>query len=162
MKKLFLRKEGHHHGCLLSRKIFKGFKEKEKFKEMVGKFSIHKSTIIFKINFSKLIEKYPKLKRSSMTWTFLKNYLKDIKKVREDNLGDFEKKSFVLRKLLEWGIQNSFNKLYCKIFKACVTSRRLNLVLTHFIQLTAPDFLECSIFKTKFVTQFFIAWIINC
>ena len=31
-------------------KIFKRFKEKEKFQEMVKKLKIHKSTIIFKIN----------------------------------------------------------------------------------------------------------------
>ena len=72
------------------RKIFKRFKEKEKFQEMIGKLKIHKSTIIFKINVFKLIEKYPKLMRSSVTLTFLKNYLKDIKKVCEDNLSDFK------------------------------------------------------------------------
>ena len=71
-------------------KIFKSFKEKEKFQEMVKKLQIYKSAIIFKINFFKLIEKYPKLMRSSVTLTFLKNYLKDIKKVCEDNLSDFK------------------------------------------------------------------------
>ena len=71
-------------------KIFKRFKEKEKFQEMVGKLNIHKSTITFKINVFKLIEKYPKLMRSSVTFNFLKNYLKDIKKVCEDKLSDFE------------------------------------------------------------------------
>ena len=48
-------------------KIFKSFKEKEKFKKMVEELNIHKSTIIFKINVFKLINKYPKLKRSSVT-----------------------------------------------------------------------------------------------
>ena len=72
------------------RKIFKRFKEKEKFQEMVEKLQIHKSTIIFKINVFKLIEKYLKLMRSSGTLTFLKNYLKDIKKVCEDNLSYFK------------------------------------------------------------------------
>ena len=71
-------------------KIFRRFKEKEKFQEMVKKLKIHKSTIIFKINVFKLIEKYPKLMRSSVTLTFLKNYLKDLKKVCEDNLSDFK------------------------------------------------------------------------
>ena len=71
-------------------KIFKRFKEKEKFQERVGKLKIHKSTIIFKINVFKLIEKYPKLMRPSITLTFLKNYLKDIKKVCEDHLSDFK------------------------------------------------------------------------
>ena len=71
-------------------KIFKRFKEKEKFQEMVGKLKIHKSTIVFKINVFKLIEKYPKLMRSSVTLTFLKNYLKDIKKVCEENSSEFQ------------------------------------------------------------------------
>ena len=71
-------------------KIFKRFKEKEKFQEMVKKLKIHKSTIIFKINVFKLIEKYPKKMKPSVTLTFLKNYLKDIKKVCEDNLSDFK------------------------------------------------------------------------
>ena len=71
-------------------KNFKRFKEKEKFQEMVKKLKIHKSTIIFKINVFKWIEKYPKLMGSSATLTFLKNYLKDIKKVCEDSLSDFK------------------------------------------------------------------------
>ena len=70
-------------------KIFKRFQEKEKFQEMLGKLKIHRSTIVFKIKVFKLIEKYPKLMRSSVTLAFLKNYLKDIKKVCEDNLIDF-------------------------------------------------------------------------
>ena len=64
-------------------KIFKRFKEKEKFQEMVGKLKIHKSTIIFKINDFKLTEKYPKPMRSSVTLTFLQ-------KVCEDNLRNFK------------------------------------------------------------------------
>ena len=67
-------------------KNFKRFKEKEKFQEMVGKLKIHKSTI----NVFKLIEKYPKLMKSSVTLTFLKNYLKDIKKDCEENSSEFQ------------------------------------------------------------------------
>ena len=48
-------------------KIFKPFKEKEKFIQMLSKLKIHKSTIIFKINIFKLIEKYAKLMKSSVT-----------------------------------------------------------------------------------------------
>ena len=60
-------------------KVFKRFKEKEKFMQMVGKLKIRKSAIIFKINLFKLIEKHPKLMKSSVTLTFLKNYFKYIK-----------------------------------------------------------------------------------
>ena len=69
-------------------KVFKHFKEKEKFIKMVGKLKIHKSTIIFKINLSKLIEKHPKLMKSSVT--FLKNYFKYIKQICKGNSGEFE------------------------------------------------------------------------
>ena len=41
-------------------KVFKRFKKKEKFK-LVSQLGIHKNTIIFKINVSKLCERYPKL-----------------------------------------------------------------------------------------------------
>ena len=57
---------------------------------MVSKLKIHKSTIIFKINNFKLIEKHPRLIKSSVTLTFMKNYLKDIKKVCEKNSIEFE------------------------------------------------------------------------
>ena len=71
-------------------KIFKHSKEKEKFQQMVGKLKIHKNTIVFKINVFKLIEKYPKLMKSSVTLTFLKNYFKDIKQICKENSSEFE------------------------------------------------------------------------
>ena len=70
-------------------KVFKRFKEKEKFIQMVGKLKIHKSTIVFKINVFKLIEKHPKLMKSSATLTFLKNYFQDIKQICEENSSEF-------------------------------------------------------------------------
>ena len=57
---------------------------------MVGKLKIHKSTIVFKINRFKLIEKHPELLMSSVTLTFLKNYFKDIKQICKENSGEFE------------------------------------------------------------------------
>ena len=71
-------------------KIFKCFKEKGKFTQMVSKLKIHKSTIIFKINIFKLTEKHPGPLKSSMTLTFLKNHLKDNKKICEENSSKFE------------------------------------------------------------------------
>ena len=71
-------------------KVFKCFKEKEKFMQMVGKLKIHKSTIVFKINLFKLIEKHPKLMKSSVTLTFLKNYFKGIKRICKENSSEFE------------------------------------------------------------------------
>ena len=54
-------------------KLFKRFKEKEKFIQMVSNLKIHKSTIVLKINIFKLIQKYPKLMKSSVRLTFFKN-----------------------------------------------------------------------------------------
>ena len=56
----------------------------------IEELNVHKSTMIIKINVFKMINKYTKLKISLVTLNFLKNYLKDIKKVCEDNSSDFE------------------------------------------------------------------------
>ena len=48
-------------------KVFKKFKDKEKFIALVNKLGVHKTTIIFKIDIFKLCEKYPKLLNSSKT-----------------------------------------------------------------------------------------------
>ena len=56
-------------------KVFKRFKDKEKFIKLVNEFKLHKSTIIFKINIFKSIEKYPKLMKSSRGLGFLKKLL---------------------------------------------------------------------------------------
>ena len=57
---------------------------------MVSKLKIYKNTIVFKTNFFKLIEKHHRLMKSSVTLTFLKNYLKDIKKISEEKFIEFE------------------------------------------------------------------------
>ena len=70
-------------------KVFKRFKEKEKFIKLVSQLGIHKNTIIFKINVFKLCERYPKLFRSSIGLGFFKNYHKDIKTICRENEEDF-------------------------------------------------------------------------
>ena len=70
-------------------KVFKRFKDKEKFIKLVNEFKLHKSTIIFKINTFKLCEKYPKLMKSSIELGFLKNYYKDIKEICSENAKEF-------------------------------------------------------------------------
>ena len=57
-------------------KVFKKFKDKEKFIKLVNEFKLHKTTIIFKISIFKLCEKYPKLLKSSIGLGFLKYYYK--------------------------------------------------------------------------------------
>ena len=71
-------------------KVFKRFKEKEKFVKLVSELGIHKNTIIFKINVFKLCKKYPKLLKSSIGLGFFKNYHKDIKAICEENEKDFQ------------------------------------------------------------------------
>ena len=70
-------------------KVFKKFKDKEKFITLVNKLDIHKITTIFKINIFKLCKKYPKLLKSSIGLGFLKNYFKDIKEVCSENAKEF-------------------------------------------------------------------------
>ena len=70
-------------------KVFKKFKDKEKFVKMVNRLGIHKTTIIFKINVFKLCERYPKLLKSSKGLGFFKNSHKDIKTVCRENEQEF-------------------------------------------------------------------------
>ena len=70
-------------------KVFKRFKEKEKFIKLVSQLGIHKNTIIFKINVFKLCERYPKLLRSSIGLGFFKTDHKEIKAVCKEYEEDF-------------------------------------------------------------------------
>ena len=85
MKKKGIISAAYHQG-----KIFKRFKEKEKFVKLVSELGIHKNIIIFKINVFKSCEKYPKLLRSSINLGFFKNYHKNIKAVCKENEEDFQ------------------------------------------------------------------------
>ena len=71
-------------------KMFSWFCEKKKFLRLVSKFGVHKNTIILKINIFKLINKHPKLMKSSVTLSFLKNYFQDIKRKCQENSSKFE------------------------------------------------------------------------
>ena len=51
-------------------KIFKKFKEDTNFKNLVEEFGISKSTIIFKLNMVKLVDKYKQMLTSSVTLNF--------------------------------------------------------------------------------------------
>ena len=42
-------------------KVFKKFKDKEKFSTLVNQWKIHKTTIVFQMNIYKLCERFPKL-----------------------------------------------------------------------------------------------------
>ena len=53
--------------------------------KLVEEFKVYKTTTTFKINAVKLIDKYPKLMKSSMTLGLLKNCYKDIKEICNKN-----------------------------------------------------------------------------
>ena len=61
--------------------IFKKFKDKEWFVCMVLKFGVSKSTIVFKIALSKLIDNYPKIKSSLLSLHYFNKHLKTIREI---------------------------------------------------------------------------------
>ena len=72
-------------------KIFQKFRSKERFvNDMVSKFKVSKSTIVFKIALSRLIDDYPKIKDSSLPLHYFKKHLKLIKEVCEENAREFK------------------------------------------------------------------------
>ena len=72
-------------------KIFQKFRSKERFvNDVVTKFKVSKSTIVFKITLSKLIDKYPKIKNSSLSLHYFKKHLKLIKEVCKESASVFK------------------------------------------------------------------------
>ena len=57
---------------------------------MVSKFKVSKSTIVFKIALSRLIDEYPKMKDSMLLFHYFKNHLKLIKEVCKENASEFK------------------------------------------------------------------------
>ena len=67
-------------------KIFQKFRSKERFvNDVVTKFKVSKSTIVLKIALNKLIDKYPKIKNSSLSLHYFKKHLKSIKEVCKES-----------------------------------------------------------------------------
>ena len=57
---------------------------------MIWNFNVNRSTIIFKTYIVKMVDKYPKLKNSSLSLNFLKMYFKDIKGICKENVKEFK------------------------------------------------------------------------
>ena len=65
-------------------KIFQKFRSKVRFvSDMVSKFKVSKSTIVFKISLQKLVDDYPKIKNSPLSPHYFK-------KVCKENASEFE------------------------------------------------------------------------
>ena len=71
-------------------KVFSRFREKKKFMKLVSRFKIHRNTIVFKIIVFKLVNKHPRLMKSSVNLSFLKNYLTDIRQICQKNVKESE------------------------------------------------------------------------
>ena len=69
--------------------VFRRFKEKEKFTELVDELGIHKNTIIFEINVFKLRKKHPKLLKSAIGLGFLRIIIRTLKNYSEEYEKDF-------------------------------------------------------------------------
>ena len=85
-----MKKKGIINVAYYQGQVFKKFKEKEKFTDLVTELGIHKNTIIFRINVFKLCKKHPKLLNSSIALGFFKNYHKDIKAICKEYEKDFQ------------------------------------------------------------------------
>ena len=72
-------------------KIFQKFRSKERFvNDVVTKFKVSKSTIVFKIALCRLIDEYPKIKNSSLSLHYFKKHLKLIKEVCKESASVFK------------------------------------------------------------------------
>ena len=72
-------------------KIFQKLRSKERFvNDMVLKFKVRKSTIMFKIALSRLTDDYSQIKDSSLFLHYFKKNLKLIKEVYQENASEFQ------------------------------------------------------------------------
>ena len=72
-------------------KIFQKFKSKERFvNDMVTKFKVSKSTIVFKIALCRLIDEYTKIKNYSLLLHYFKKHLKLMKEVCKESASEFK------------------------------------------------------------------------
>ena len=76
----------------LSRKpnIWKIQNEWNNFIDIVKEFGMSEPTILFKISIVKCVNKYPKMRKSSLSLHFLKNNFKLIKEIYHENASEFK------------------------------------------------------------------------
>ena len=68
--------------------IFEKFKVNENFIDTVKELGISKSTILFKISIVKFVNKYPRMKKSSLSLHFVRNDFKMIKEIYHQNASE--------------------------------------------------------------------------
>ena len=70
--------------------IFEKFKANENFIDMIKNLGFSKYTILFKISIVKFVNKYPRMRKSSLFLHFLKNNFKMIKEICHENASEFK------------------------------------------------------------------------
>ena len=70
--------------------IFRRFETNNKFTSAVSEFKISKTTINFKINIVKSIDKYPKMRTRCISLLYLKNKFRVIKEVCQERASKFQ------------------------------------------------------------------------
>ena len=70
--------------------IFEKFKANQNFIVMIKELGIIKSANLFKISIVKFVNKYPRMKKSSLSLHFLKNNFKIIKEICDENPSEFK------------------------------------------------------------------------
>ena len=76
--------------CVPTRSNIEKFKVNENFIDLVKKFGISKSTILFKISIVKFVNKYPRMKKCSLFLHFLMNNFRVIKEICHENASEFK------------------------------------------------------------------------
>lgn len=71
-------------------KIFENFKMNDKFINLVNNFNLSRSAMVFEISIVKSLNKYPKIKKSSLSLQFLKSNFKIIKIIWHENASEFK------------------------------------------------------------------------
>ena len=71
-------------------KIFRRFKTDNNFISAVSAFEISKTTINFKIDIVKFIDKYPKMQKSCISLHYLKNNFRVIKEFCQEHDSEFQ------------------------------------------------------------------------
>ena len=70
--------------------IFRKFKTDNKFISAVSAFKVIKTTINFKRDVVKFIDKYPKMQTSCISLYYLKNNFRVVKEVCQEHAGEFQ------------------------------------------------------------------------
>ena len=84
------KKKGIMNVAYYQGQVFKIFKEKKTFTDLVTELGIHRNIIIFRINVFKLCKKYAKPLKSSIGLGFFKNHHKDINAICKEHEKDFQ------------------------------------------------------------------------